>query len=141
MAFAAQTGTVSRITGLLFIGAMLWTVAYDTIYAMVDREDDKKIGVKSTAIVFADLDRFWVGIMQLMSVMAFYLAGRMLEFGMWYRLGLAIATMLFLYQQFLIRNRDPEECFVAFLNNRHVGMVIFIGIVLEYTFVDVKVLA
>ena len=139
MAFAAQTGVVSRVTGLLFIGAMLWTVAYDTIYAMVDREDDKRIGVKSTAIVFADLDRFWTGIMQLMSVLAFYLAGRLLEFGIWYRLALAITAMLFLYQQILIRNRKPDDCFNAFLNNRHVGMVIFIGILLEYAFVTAKV--
>jgi 4-hydroxybenzoate polyprenyltransferase len=134
MAYTAHTGDVPRIGWLLFIAGLLWTMAYDTMYAMVDREDDRKLGIRSTAILFGDADRFIVGIMQLMVLLAMWLAGSELELGFWYGLGLAIAAVFALYQQFLIRERKPDECFKAFLNNNYFGMAIFVGIGLEYLF-------
>jgi len=134
MAYMAHTGEVPRIGWLLFIAGLMWTMAYDTMYAMVDREDDRKIGIRSSAILFGDADRFIVGVLQLMVLLALWLAGRELKLGMWYGLGLAVAAVFALYQQFLIRDRAPAECFKAFLNNNYFGMAIFIGIALHYLF-------
>ncbi|MGH8185873.1 MAG: 4-hydroxybenzoate octaprenyltransferase [Steroidobacteraceae bacterium] len=134
MAFAAQTGVVPRLAWVLFIAGLLWTMAYDTMYAMVDREDDRKLGLRSSAILFGDADRFVIGIMQLMSLLALWLAGTELKLGLWYGLGLAFAAVFALYQQLLIRERKPEDCFRAFLNNNYFGMSVFIGIALEYVF-------
>ncbi|HEY0684507.1 MAG TPA: 4-hydroxybenzoate octaprenyltransferase [Steroidobacter sp.] len=134
MAFAAQTGAVSRIAIVMFLAGVAWTVAYDTMYAMVDREDDKKLGIRSSAILFGDADRFIIGIMQLLTVLALWLIGHEKELGLWYGLGLAFASMFALYQQLLIRERKPDKCFRAFLNNNYFGMSVFIGILLEYTF-------
>lgn len=134
MAYAAQTGAVPRPAIVMFMAGLLWTVAYDTMYAMVDREDDKKLGVRSSAILFGDADRFIIGIMQLMTLLGLWLIGHEMELGLWYGLGLAFAAMFALYEQFLIRKRKPEDCFKAFLNNNYFGMSVFIGIVLEYTF-------
>ncbi|MFL6550838.1 MAG: 4-hydroxybenzoate octaprenyltransferase [Povalibacter sp.] len=134
MIFAAHTGALPRMAWLLFIAGLLWTMAYDTMYAMVDREDDRKLGIRSSAILFGDADRFIIGIMQLMSLFALWLAGRELELGSWYGLGLAFAAIFALYQQYLIRERKPEECFKAFVNNNYYGMAIFVGIALEYLF-------
>jgi 4-hydroxybenzoate polyprenyltransferase len=134
MAYAAHTGAVPRMAWLLFIAGLLWTMAYDTMYAMVDREDDRKLGIRSSALLFGDADRFIVGVMQLMCLFALWLAGRELELGLWYGLGLAVAAVFALYQQYLIRERKPEECFKAFLNNNYFGMAIFFGIALEYVF-------
>lgn len=134
MIYAAHTGAVPRMAWLLFIAGLLWTMAYDTMYAMVDREDDRKLGIRSSAILFGDADRFIIGIMQLMSLFALWLAGRELELGSWYGLGLAVAAIFALYQQYLIRERRPEECLKAFLNNNYYGMAIFVGIALEFLF-------
>ena len=134
MAFAAQTGAVPRLAWLLFIAGVLWTMAYDTMYAMVDREDDRKLGIRSSAILFGDADRFIVGVMQLMTLYALWLAGRELKLGAWYGVGLAGAAIFALYEQFLIRARKPEDCFRAFLNSNYFGMSVFIGIALEYLF-------
>ena len=134
MAYAAHTGAVPRMAWLLFIAGLLWTMAYDTMYAMVDREDDRKLGIRSSALLFGDADRFIIGIMQLMTLFALWLAGRELELSLWYGLGLAVAAIFALYQQHLIHERKPEDCFKAFLNNNYFGMAIFIGIALEYTF-------
>jgi 4-hydroxybenzoate polyprenyltransferase len=134
MAYAAQTNTVPRLAWLLFIAGLLWTMAYDTMYAMVDREDDRKLGIRSSALLFGDADRFIIGVMQLMALLALWLAGSELKLGLWYGLGLAIAAIFALYQQFLIRERKPEDCLRAFLNNNYFGMAIFGGIVLEFVF-------
>ena len=135
MAFAAQTGSVAqRLPWVLFLAGLLWTMAYDTMYAMTDREDDRKLGIRSSAILFGDADRFIVGIMQLMSLFALWLAGRELKLGLWYGIGLAAAALFALYEQLLIRERKPEQCFRAFLNNNYFGMSVFIGIALEYLF-------
>jgi 4-hydroxybenzoate polyprenyltransferase len=134
MAYVAQTGAVPRIGWLLFIAGVLWTMAYDTMYAMVDREDDRKIGIRSSAILFGDADRFIIGVIQLMVLLALWLAGKELKLGLWYGIGLAVAAIFALYEQFLIRERKPADCFKAFLNNNYFGMAIFVGIALEYLF-------
>jgi 4-hydroxybenzoate polyprenyltransferase len=134
MAFAAQTGETPRLAWLLFISGLLWTMAYDTMYAMVDRDDDRKLGIRSSAILFGDADRFIIGVMQLMTLLGLWLAGRELKLGAWYAAGLAGAAVFALYEQFLIRERKPEDCFRAFLNSNYFGMSIFIGIALEYLF-------
>jgi 4-hydroxybenzoate polyprenyltransferase len=134
MAFAAQTGSLPRIAWVLYIAAVIWTSAYDTIYAMVDREDDLAIGVKSSAILFADMDRLLIGVMQAMMLYALILVGRNLHFGGWYRGGIIAAAVLFVWQQWLIRRRDPAGCLRAFLNNQYVGVAVFAGIALEYLY-------
>ncbi|MDO8906896.1 MAG: 4-hydroxybenzoate octaprenyltransferase [Pseudohongiella sp.] len=131
MAFTAQTGTLPAIAWVLYVANCLWTVAYDTQYAMVDREDDLRIGVKSTAILFGDADRVMIGMLQAMFILALLLVGRSLGLSFWYYLGLLIACALLVYQQWLIRERKPEACFVAFLNNHWVGLAVFAGVVLS----------
>ena len=132
MAFAAQTGEVPRVAWLLFVATVLWTTAYDTMYGMVDREDDVKIGVKSTAILFGDADRVVIGVLQLLALGALALAGQAASLGGYYDFGLSLAAGLALYQQYLIRERRPEACFRAFLNNHWFGAAVFSGIVLAY---------
>jgi 4-hydroxybenzoate polyprenyltransferase len=134
MAFAAQLGTLPRVCWVLFLAAVVWAGIYDTMYAMVDRDDDMKIGVKSSAILFADMDRPIIAIMQAMMLFALVLAGRSMQFGYWFYGGLTAAGVLFLWQQWLIRRRDPDSCFRAFLNNNYVGLVIFVGVLLEYVY-------
>ncbi|MGH8170279.1 MAG: 4-hydroxybenzoate octaprenyltransferase [Steroidobacteraceae bacterium] len=134
MAFAAQRESLPRIAWVLYIAAVIWAAAYDTIYAMVDREDDLTIGVRSSAILFADMDRMLIGAMQAMMLLALVLAGRDMNYGGWYYAGIAAAGLLFLYQQWLIRAREPAACLRAFLNNNYVGMAIFIGLLLQYVY-------
>ena len=134
MAFAAQTDALPRVCWLLYIAAVLWAAVYDTIYAMIDREDDLKLGVKSSAILFADMDRFLIGVMQLMMLYALVLAGRSMHFGHWYEAGVVGAALLFAWQQWLIRKREPAGCLRAFLNHQYVGRAVFIGILLQYVY-------
>ena len=132
MAFAAQTDSVPKIAWLLFIANILYAMIYDTIYAMVDREHDIRIGVKSAAILFDDADRHIIGIMQLMMICVFVFIGRQSDLGVCYYSSLGVAMLLILYHQYLIRNRQPEECFKAFLHNNWIGAVVFTGIVIDY---------
>ena len=134
MAYAAQTGEVTRITWLLFIANLSWVVAYDTQYAMVDKKDDLRIGVKSTAIAFGDLDRLWIGVFQGLCLLTLYLVGHGTNLGEWFNLGLIVAGLMFVWQQFLTRHREPDACFQAFLHNRYVGAAVFGGLILHYTF-------
>jgi 4-hydroxybenzoate polyprenyltransferase len=134
MAFAAQTGEVPRIAWLLVVAVVLWAAVYDTMYAMVDRQDDLRIGVKSTAILFGDADRVIIGVMQAMTLAALWLAGDEAGCGSWYRAGLAAAALLFAYEQWLIRAREPEACFRAFNHNHFVGLVVFVGLALDYLY-------
>jgi 4-hydroxybenzoate polyprenyltransferase len=134
MAFAAQAGALPRVAWVLYIAAVMWAAIYDTIYAMVDREDDLKIGIKSSAILFADMDKFLIGVMQLMMLGALFIAGRDMQFSDWYYAGVWGAALLFLWQQWLIRKREPGGCLRAFLNNQYVGLVIFVGILLQYIY-------
>ncbi len=134
MAFAAQRDSLPRIAWVLYIAAVIWAAVYDTIYAMIDREDDITIGVKSSAILFADMDRLLIGALQAMMLLALVLAGRDMNFGAWYYGGLVAAGLLFLYQQWLIRAREPAACLRAFINNNYVGMAIFIGVLAQYVY-------
>ena len=134
MAFAAQTGTTPQIAWLVFGTALVWAVIYDTFYAMVDREDDLKVGVKSTAILFGEADLFVIGGLQVLMLAALALIGDMAELGTWYFASVGIAAVMMAYHQWLARSRRPEACFRAFLHNHFIGMTVFIGIVLHYTF-------
>jgi len=134
MAFAAQLGELPRVAWVLYFAAVIWAAMYDTIYAMIDREDDIQIGVKSSAILFGDMDKLLIGAMQLMVVYDLYLAGEDMHYGRWYQGGVAAAGVLFVWQQWLIRRRDPAGCFRAFLNNQYVGVAVFAGILLQYVY-------
>jgi len=132
MAYAAEAGELHQGMWLIYLAVVLWTVAYDTFYAMVDRDDDLKIGVKSTAILFGEQDRLMTGVLQIMTLYSLMLVGNRFELGTFYYLGLVAAAGLFAYQQWLIRFRARAACFKAFLNNNWVGVVIFAGIVADY---------
>ncbi|KAE8176797.1 4-hydroxybenzoate octaprenyltransferase [Photobacterium carnosum] len=131
MAYAAQSGALPTVAWLLFVANILWTVAYDTLYAMVDRDDDIKVGIKSTAILFGRFDKLIIGILQLATIMLLIAIGGILQLNQGYYWALLLASALFVYQQMLIQGRQREQCFKAFLNNNYVGMVIFIGISLS----------
>ncbi len=134
MAFAAQTGRTSELAWLVFGTTVIWAVIYDTFYAMVDRVDDQKIGVKSTAILFGDADLFIIGGLQVLMLVALVFIGQRAGLGGWYYLSVACAGGLMAWHQWLARDRSPAGCFAAFLHNHFIGMVVFIGIVLHYTF-------
>ena len=134
MAFAAQTGTTPELAWLVFGVALIWAVIYDTFYAMVDREDDRKIGVKSTALLFGDVDLFVVAGLQVLMIVALLLVGLRAELGFWFYASVVCAAGLMVYHQWLARDRQPPGCFAAFLHNHYIGLVIFIGIVLHYSF-------
>jgi 4-hydroxybenzoate polyprenyltransferase len=132
MAFAAQTGAVPPMAWLMFVVVVIWATIYDTQYAMVDRDDDIRIGVKSTAILFGDSDRTILAVLQVVMLLGLVLVGTRAELGGWYALSLLVVVICFLRQQWLIRHRDPEGCFRAFLNHNWVGLAVFAGIALEY---------
>jgi 4-hydroxybenzoate polyprenyltransferase len=134
MAFAAQLEFVPRVAWLLLLANVLWVTVYDTMYAMVDRNDDIRIGVRSTAILFGDSDRHIIFVLQVMTLATLYLVGKTIRAGAWYNSGLIAGALFFLYQLWLIRSRDRDGCFRAFLNNNYFGMVVFIGLALEYQF-------
>ena len=134
MAFAAQTGGTPELAWLLFGIAVVWAVIYDTFYAMVDRKDDLKIGVKSTAVLFGEVDLFVIAGLQLLMLLGLVFVGFRAELGLWYYLSVAVAAGMMAWHLWLARDRQPAGCFEAFLKNHLIGMVIFIGIVLQYTF-------
>ena len=134
MAFAAQVATVPPIGWVMFAATIAWGVIYDTEYAMADRDDDLKIGVKSIAILLGDLDRAFVAAMQVLFIAALAWIGQSTGLGAWFFFGIAIAALLFLYQQYLIRERDSVDCFAAFKNNAALGLCVFVGLVLDYLY-------
>ena len=134
MAFAAQTDALPKIVWLLLIANVLWATAYDTMYAMVDRPDDIRIGVKSTAILFGAFDTMMIAILQVTFIVVMILIGRQLKLGLYYDLGLGIAAGFALYQQFLLYRRSETQYFKAFLNNNWLGAAVFAGIAVEYYF-------
>lgn len=133
MAFMAVTETVPPVAWLLYLATVIWALVYDTQYAMVDRDDDIRIGVKSTAILFGENDRLMIGLLQLSVLGILLLVGSKVELGLYYYLGVAVASGFAVYQQQLIWHRDREGCFKAFLNNNWFGASVFIGLVLNYT--------
>ena len=132
MAFAAQRDALPPALWLLFTGNLLWTVVYDTKYAMVDRRDDLNVGIKSTAILFGESDRGIIAVLQVLCLAALALAGRQFGLAWPFYLSLLVAAGLFLYHLYLIRDRDEAACFKAFLHNRWVGLVVFVGIAASY---------
>jgi 4-hydroxybenzoate polyprenyltransferase len=132
MAFAAQTNSLPKIAWLLYVITIIWAVVYDTMYAMVDREDDLKVGVKSTAILFGDADRLIIGLLQLLMFAGLLLLGQQMGLAYSYHIGVVFAASFAIWHQWLIHGRDPRRCFKAFLSNNRVGMLIFAGLVLEY---------
>jgi 4-hydroxybenzoate polyprenyltransferase len=132
MAFTAETGDLPAAAWLLYIANLLWTVAYDTYYAMVDREDDLKIGVKSTAVLFGDADRVIILTLQGLALACLMLAGARFELGGYFYLGLLVAAICFAWEFWSTRHRDRGACFKAFLHNHWAGLSIFIGIVADY---------
>lgn len=131
MAFAAQTGTVPAGAWLVYTAVVVWTVVYDTFYAMVDRDDDLKIGVKSTAVLFGDDDRLITACLQALVILILVLVGSRFGLGVWYFLSVIVTAALFVWQQYQIRERDKAACFEAFLHNRYVGMTVFLGIAVD----------
>ena len=134
MVYAAQTNSVPAMAWLLFTAAIIWAVVYDTMYAMVDRDDDLKIGVKSTAILFADLDKAFIGFFQVLLLIALLMVGDKAELSVFYFTGVFIAGLLMVYHQYLIKDRIPAKCFAAFLHNNWLGFTVFTGLALDYLF-------
>ncbi|NNJ92012.1 MAG: 4-hydroxybenzoate octaprenyltransferase [Gammaproteobacteria bacterium] len=132
MAFAAQTGELDPRLWWIFLATVLWAISYDTMYAMVDREDDLKIGVKSTAILFGKHDRLIIGIIQVAMLAVLVKVGVLFTMGILYFAGITAAAGLSVYHQYLIRERDRGQCFKAFLNNNWLGVAVFAGIVADY---------
>jgi 4-hydroxybenzoate polyprenyltransferase len=134
MAFAAETGSVPRLAWLMWLSVIVWALIYDTMYAMADRADDLRIGVKSTAILFGSADVVIVSVLMITLILALALVGRVGELGPWYFASLAVAGLLLLRQRALIATRDPARCFKAFLESHLVGAAVFAGIALDYFF-------
>jgi 4-hydroxybenzoate polyprenyltransferase len=133
MAYAAELGKVPRVGWVVMLAAVVWAGVYDTFYAMADRRDDLRIGIKSSAITFGDLDLMMVGAMQAMVLFALLFAGRLLSLGPPYYWALAAGAALFAWQQWLARARDADGCMRAFHNNNYFGIVILAGVILEYS--------
>lgn len=131
MAWAAESGEITRLAWLLFTANVLWTVAYDTLYAMVDRDDDLKIGIKSTAILFGDGDRAVIAVLQSLVVLIMLLVGSQADLGKVYYLGVIAMACLFVFQQHLARYRERAGCFKAFLNNNWAGFAVFLGLLID----------
>ena len=135
MTYAAQTGAADdRVGWLLYVCAVVWVIIYDTEYAMADREDDLKLGVQSTAILFGEMDIAIIAGLLLVLIGGLLLVGQSAGLGLWFWLGLAAAAGFGLRQLWLIRERDPEACLAAFMNNAWFGGAVFAGIVLDYLF-------
>jgi len=132
MAFTAQANEITAVTWLIFMATVLWATAYDTMYAMADRKDDLKVGVKSTAILFGEADRLIIGLLQGLLILDLILIGSSSELGLYYYIGLSIASGFSVYQQYLIKDRDPQKCFNAFINNSWFGFFVFAGIFVDY---------
>jgi 4-hydroxybenzoate polyprenyltransferase len=133
MAFAATNNSVPDTAWWIFIATILWTVIYDTMYAMADREEDLKIGVKSTAVLFAQYDRFIIGVLQVGQVMLLLQISEIFEMALIFDISVILVACLMIYHQILIKDREKSACFKAFLHNNYIGMVIFVGIVLSLT--------
>ncbi|MFY9973546.1 MAG: 4-hydroxybenzoate octaprenyltransferase [Chromatiaceae bacterium] len=132
MAFMAVTESIPALAWILFLATLIWALVYDTQYAMVDREDDLAIGIKSTAILFGRWDRLAIGLLQALMLAILVWVGLEAGRGLWYFAGIEVAAAFAVYQQWLIRKREPAACFQAFLNNNYLGMAIFLGLVLDY---------
>lgn len=134
LAFSAETGSVPAQAWLIYIANVLWTIAYDTYYAMSDREDDLKIGVKSTAVLFGDADRFIILSLQGSALFCLLLAGNHFALGGYFHLGLIGAALCFIWEFVQTRQRDAQSSLRAFLHNHWAGLIIFLGVLAHYAF-------
>ena len=134
LVFTAHQGRIGGASLALYGAGIAWTLYYDTIYAHQDKDDDALIGVKSTAILFADADRHIIGFLQLMFVVTMWLVAQRFSLGFWYYLSLAVVIGLFVHQQRLISERNRDDCFKAFLQNNYVGMAVFVGTMMTFWF-------
>ena len=134
MAFAAEANAVPPIGWLIFAAAVVWGVLYDTEYAMVDRDDDMRIGVRSTAILLGDMDRAFIALLQILLLTILLIVGQSANLNAWYYSGLAAAAAFSIYQQYLIKDRERDRCFRAFLNNAWLGGFVYAGLVFAYLF-------
>ena len=131
MAFSAQTGYIPLSAGWIFLATIVWTLIYDTFYAMADRDEDIKIGVKSTAILFEKYDQIFITFLQILLIIVFVVIGNLFNLGSIYYFSLVIILIFMIYHQFLMKKRQKELFFKAFLNNNFIGMTAFIGIFLS----------
>ncbi len=135
MAFAAQTGSVPLVAWVMYLATVLWALVYDTMYAMVDKDDDLKIGVKSTAILFGDKDRHIMAVLQIIIIGLLIIIGKLENLSWPYYFGVLVAAGLSIYQQILIFNREKNQCFKAFLNSNWFGLAVFCGLAMHYLWV------
>lgn len=133
MAFAAQTGKIPQTAWLLYLIAILWTTAYDTMYGMVDRDDDLKLQLKSTAIFFGKYDKLAIGLLQISVLALLIILGGILNYNFYYYAGIFCTGLFFIYQQFLIAARQPQNCFKAFLNNNYALLAVFVSVMVNYS--------
>jgi 4-hydroxybenzoate polyprenyltransferase len=131
MAFAATNGSVPDSAWWIFAATVIWTMIYDTMYAMADREDDLKIGVKSTAVLFAKFDKLVIGLLQICLLLVLIKISEIFNLGVFYDISMMLSAFLMIYHQNMIKNREKTACFDAFLHNNFIGMVIFIGVALS----------
>jgi len=131
MAFSAQTGGIPVEAYWIFAANIVWTLIYDTMYAMADREEDLKIGMKSSAILFAKYDRIIIGILQISLLLIFLKIGNLFDLGLLYQLSTLIISILMIYHQYWIKNRQKTACFKAFLHNHYIGLTLFAGILVS----------
>ena len=131
MAFSAQTGVIPLTAWLVFIATLVWTLIYDTFYAMADRDEDLKVGVKSTAILFAKYDQIIITLLQILLIIVFVLIGNTFDLGLIYNFSLVVILFFMIYHQLLLKKRQKEEYFKAFLSNNFIGMTVFLGIFLS----------
>ena len=131
MAFSAQTGSIPVSAGWIFLATIVWTLIYDTFYAMADRDEDIKIGVKSTAILFEKYDQIFITFLQILLIIVFVVIGNLFDLGSIYYFSLVIILIFMIYHQLLMKKRQKELFFKAFLNNNFIGMIAFIGIFLS----------
>jgi 4-hydroxybenzoate polyprenyltransferase len=132
MVYMASAGDIPFEAWLLFTANVCWVLAYDTMYAMVDYDDDIKIGIKSTAVLFGKYNALWIGIFQLIFLSLMFYLGRVYQLGLPYFIALGLTAALAIYQQKLIASWQRDLCFKAFLNNNMLGFIVFVGVLLSY---------
>lgn len=132
MAFAAQTNSLPSGLWLMVLAIICWTMVFDTFYAMVDRDDDLKIGIKSTAILFGSNDLLIIGVFQVLTILLLLASGIYFNLGAFYYSGVALVSGFFCYQLTICRHRQRDACFIAFMNNRWIGLTLFVAIALDY---------
>lgn len=131
MAFSATLGFVPSNAWWIFLASILWTIVYDTIYAMSDRDDDIKIGVKSTAILFGKYDRLIIGLFQVLFTATLFVIADSFQLGLFFKISIFLSVLIMIYHQYLIKDREKSTCFKVFLNNHIIGAILLIGVIID----------